>query len=149
MMSLWYLAHIAGFTMWLGGGLGAMMVGLQGKKEDPATQPLVVRMLNTIHRSIMLPGIILAVISGGYLSGAAARAGAPSAWLMLMQGCGLIAALLVLFVSLPTLSRLLRLSPTGDYATVYTALRRRQAMAGMIAGAMGILALLGGVLHKY
>jgi hypothetical protein len=148
-MSLWYLAHIGGFTLWLGGGLAAMMVGLQGKREDPSTQPLVVRMLNTIHRSIMLPGIILAVISGGYLSAPAARAGMPSAWLMLMQGAGVVAALLVLFVSLPTLSRLLRLSPTGDYATVYAALRRRQAMAGMIAGTLGVLALLGGVLHKY
>jgi hypothetical protein len=68
---------------------------------------------------------------------------------MLMQGAGVVAALLVLFVSLPTLSRLLRLSPTGDYATVYAALRRRQAMAGMIAGTLGVLALLGGVLHKY
>ena len=148
-MSIWYLAHIAGFTMWLGGGLAAMMVGLQGKREDPSAQPLVVRMLNIIHRAIMLPGIILADASGGSLSAAAARAGAPSAWLMLMQVCGVIAALLVLFVSLPTLSRLLRLSPVGDYATVYKALRRRQAMAGMIAGSLGILALLGGVLHKY
>lgn len=148
-MTIWHLAHIAGFTLWLGGGLAAMMVGLQGKREDPSAQPLVVRMLSRIHRVVMLPGIILAVASGGYLSVPAARAGAPSAWLMLMQAGGIIAALLVLFVSLPTLSRLLRLSPVGDYATVYTALRRRQAMAGMIAGGLGILALVGGVLHKY
>ncbi|MEO8637179.1 MAG: hypothetical protein ABI587_18025 [Gemmatimonadales bacterium] len=148
-MTLWHLAHIAGFTMWLGGGLAAMMVGLQGKREEVSALPLVVRMLSTIHRAIMLPGIILAVASGGYLSAPAARASAPSAWLMLMQGAGVIAALLVLFVSLPTLSRLRRLSPVGDFATVYTALRRRQMMAGMIAGTLGLLALLGGVMHKY
>ena len=47
-MSIWYLAHIAGFTMWLGGGLAAMMVGLQGKREDPSAQPLVVRMLRSL-----------------------------------------------------------------------------------------------------
>ncbi len=148
-MTLWHLAHVAGFTMWLGGGLAAMMVGLQSRREDTAAQPLVVRMLSIIHRAIMLPGIILAVGSGGYLSVAAARAAAPSAWLMLMQVGGVIAALLVLFVSLPTLGRLRRLSPVGDYDTVYTALRRRQAMAGMIAGVLGVLALLGGVLLRY
>lgn len=148
-MTLWHLAHIAGFTMWLGGGLAAMMVGLQSRREDIAAQPLVVRMLSIIHRVIMLPGIILAVGSGGYLSVPAARAATPSAWLMLMQVGGVIAALLVLFVSLPTLGRLRRLSPVGDYATVYTALRRRQAMAGMIAGILGLLSLLGGVFHRY
>lgn len=148
-MTLWHLAHIAGFTMWLGGGLGAMMVGLQGKREDPSAQPLVVRMLSRIHRFIMLPGIILAVGSGGYLSAPAARATAPTAWLMLMQVGGVIAAILVLFVSIPTLNRLLHLSPVGDFATVYKALRQRQATAGMIAGGLGVLALVGGVMHKF
>ena len=148
-MTLWHLAHIAGFTMWLGGGLGAMMVGLQGKREDPSAQPLVVRMLSRIHRFIMLPGIILAVGSGGYLSAPAARATAPTAWLMLMQVGGVIAAILVLFVSIPTLNRLLHLSPVGDFATVYKALRQRQATAGMIAGGLGVLSLVGGVMHKF
>ena len=44
-MTPWYLAHIAGFTLWLGGGLAAMTVGIRGRAEDRPTQAVVVRML--------------------------------------------------------------------------------------------------------
>lgn len=148
-MTLWYLAHIAGFTLWLGGGLAAMLIGLRGRAEDRPIQAVVVRFLGGIHRTLMLPGIVLTVLSGGYLSGPAAASAAPSSWLMLMQLAGVLAAILVLFVSLPTLGRLNRISPTGDTAPLFDALRKRQAVAGMIAGNLGLLALLGGVLYKY
>jgi Na+/proline symporter len=147
--TLWYLAHIAGFTLWLGGGLAGMLVGIRGRKEDRPTQAVIVRLLAGIHRTIMLPGIILTIVSGGALSIPAARAGDPTSWLMLMQVTGVIAGILVLFVSLPTLGRLTRIPPTGETGPVFDALRKRQAMAGMIAGMLGVLALLGGVLHKY
>jgi hypothetical protein len=68
---------------------------------------------------------------------------------MLMQGAGVVAGLLVLFVSLPAISRLERVAPTGETAARFDALRRRQAMSGMVAGILGALALLGGILHKY
>jgi hypothetical protein len=148
-MGFWYLAHIAGFTLWVGGGAAAMLVGIRGRQEDRAAQALVVRFLAGIHRTVMLPGIVLAVLSGGYLSAPAARTAQPTSWLMLMQITGVIAAILVLFVSLPTLARLIRISPTGETATIFDALRKRQAMSGMIAGILGLLSLIGGVLHKY
>jgi hypothetical protein len=97
----------------------------------------------------MLPGIVLNLASGVALSIPAARAAAPTAWLMLMQGTGIVAGLLVMFVSLPALARLERVPPTGDTAPRFDALRRRQAVSGMIAGIFGALALIGGVLHKY
>jgi uncharacterized membrane protein YbhN (UPF0104 family) len=149
MSGLLNLAHILGFTLWVGGGVGAMTVGIRGKQEDRAAQALVVRLLTAIHRMVMLPGIILTILSGGYLSIPAARAVSPSSWLMLMQISGVLAAILVLFVSLPTLSKLTRISPIGETAPVFDALRKRQAMAGMIAGALGLIALLSGVWHKY
>ena len=148
-MGFWHLAHIAGFTLWVGGGAAAMLIGIRGRREERAAQALVVRFLTGIHRTVMLPGIVLSVLSGGYLSAPAARTAAPTAWLMLMQITGVIAAILVLFVSLPTLARLTRISPTGETAPIFDALRKRQAMAGMIAGILGLLALIGGVLHKY
>jgi uncharacterized membrane protein len=148
-MGFWYLAHIAGFTLWVGGGAAAMLVGIRGRREDRATQPLVVRFLAGIHRTVMLPGIVLTVLSGGYLSAPAARTAAPTSWLMLMQITGVIAAILVLFVSLPTLARLNRVSPIGETAPIFDALRKRQAMSGMIAGILGLISLISGVLHKY
>ncbi|HTS88208.1 MAG TPA: DUF2269 family protein [Gemmatimonadales bacterium] len=148
-MTLWHLAHIVGFTLWLGGGLAGMFIGISGRREDRPNQALVVRMLTGIHRVVMLPGIVLTLASGVALSIPAAKLGSPSSWLMLMQICGVLAGLLVLFVSLPTLGRLSRLSPTGDTGRAFDALRKRQAMAGMIAGILGVLAMLGGVFFKY
>ncbi len=148
-MTLWYLAHIGGFTLWLGGGLAAMLIGIRGRAEDRPTQAVIVRMLGGIHRVVMFPGIVLTIISGGYLSPSAAAAGMPSSWLMAMQLSGVFAALLVLFVSLPTLGRLNRIAPTGDTALLFDALRKRQAMSGMIAGNLGLIALVAGVLLKH
>ena len=148
-MTFWHLAHIAGFILWVGGGVSAMTVGIRGKREDRASQALIVRLLAGIHRILMLPGIVLTVLSGGYLSIPAANGVAPSSWLMLMQITGVIAAILVLFVSLPTLSRLTRVSPVGETAPVFDGLRKRVATSGMVAGMLGLLALIGGVLHKF
>ena len=148
-MTIWHLAHVAGFVLWLGGGLAGMLVGIKGRAEDRPTQAVIVRLLAGIHRVVMFPGIILTVVSGGALSVQAANSGTPSSWLMLMQITGVIAAILVLFVSLPALGRLNRIPPTGDTAPRFDALRKRQAMSGMIAGMLGLIALIGGVLYKY
>ncbi len=148
-MTLWHLAHIAGFTLWLGGGLAAMVVGIRGRAEDRPTQAVVVRLLDAVHRQLLLPGIVLTLASGVYLSIPAARASAPSAWLIIMQATGLIAAILVLFVSLPSLARLTRLSPSGETGPLFDAFRKRQRIAGSIAGGLGLIALLAGVFHKY
>lgn len=148
-MTLWHLAHILGFTLWLGGGLAAMVVGIKGRSEDRPVQAVVVRLLHAIHRLLLLPGIALTLGSGVFLSIPAARATAPSAWLIVMQAAGVVAAILVLFVSLPSLARLTRLSPSGDTAPLFDAFRKRQRLAGSIAGGLGLIALLAGVLHKY
>jgi hypothetical protein len=148
-MTFWHLAHILGFTLWLGGGLAGMLVGIRGRAEDRPAQALIVRLVHGIHRVLMLPGIGLTIASGFYLSVPAAKAGMPSSWLMVMQLAGVIAALLVLFVSLPALGRLTRISPAGDTAPLFDALRRRGARAGMIAGGLGLLSLLAGVFHKF
>jgi hypothetical protein len=148
-MTIWYLAHIAGFTLWLGGGLAAMLVGIRGRREDRPTQAVIVRLLAAIHRVVMFPGIILAIASGGVLSPRAANNGQPSSWLILMQVAGVIAAILVLFVSMPTLSRLTRTAPTGETAPRFDSLRARLAASGAIAGTLGLIALISGVLHKY
>jgi hypothetical protein len=92
----------------------------------------------------------VAVASGLYLSSAAMKTNpSPSVWLILMQGAGVVAALLVFFVSLPTSARLSRINPVGEGATLFDALRKRQATVGSIAGTLGILALIGGVFNKY
>lgn len=148
-MALFYLAHILGFTLWLGGGLASMVLGLRSRTEERSALDALFRVQRGFQANLMLPGVLLTLASGIYLSLPAARAAAPSSWLMLMQGCGIFAALLYFFVVRPASLRMARISAVGEHAGLFDALRKRAATGGMIAGMLGLLALLGGVLHKY
>lgn len=148
-MALIYLAHIFGFVLWMGGGLASSVIGKRTMTEDRAHVDALVRSLRGIQGGLMLPGVILTLLSGLYLSMPRMQTGALTAWLMLMQGCGLLAALLFFFVVRPTSSRLSTLSAVGENAARFDALRKRAATAGMITGILGLLAMVGGVMHKY
>jgi hypothetical protein len=67
-------------------------------------------------------------------------------WLVIMQGAGVIAALLTLLITLPTATRLGRLDPTGEAARYFDELRQRQRIVASIAGAFGLVALLAGAM---
>ncbi len=148
-MGLYYLAHILGFTLWLGGGFASTVLGIRSRKEDRSALEVLLRLQRAFQANLMLPGILLTLFSGIYLSLPAARAAQPSSWLMVMQGCGLLAALLYFFVGRPTSARMMRISAFGETAPLFDALRNRAATVGMITGMLGLLALIGGVLHKY
>ena len=149
-MGLLVLLHIAGFALWMGAGFASMVIGISGRSEDRATQGAVARLQAQIQRRLIAPGAAVAVLSGVALTVRVMQTGVPpTAWLMLMQVTGLGAALLVFFVMLPTSSRLRRLDPTGQNGPAFDALRKRMAVAGSIAGTLGILALVGGVFSKY
>jgi hypothetical protein len=68
--------------------------------------------------------------------------------LMVMQGTGLVGAGITLMVSFPAVTRLSRLDPTGPHAPLFDALRRRARIAGIVAGALGVIALVSGVLLR-
>lgn len=148
-MALVYFAHIFGFVLWMGGGLSSSVLGKRAMTEDRAHVDALVRTLHGIQRNLMLPGVILTLASGLYLSMPRMQTGALTAWLMLMQGCGIVAALLFFFVVRPATSRLAAMSAVGEQASRFDALRKRAAMGGMIAGILGMLAMVGGVMHKY
>ena len=149
MIPFMLILHLLGIVLWLGGAIGAMTAGMRARAEDRRVQGAVARIQAAMHRTVIAPGVLLTVISGVYLSFPAMEGGAPSGWLMVMQGAGLAAALLVLFVSLPTTSRLARVDPTGQNAAAFDAVRKRQAMVGSIAGTLGLLALVAGVLVRF
>jgi predicted integral membrane protein DUF2269 len=147
--SLLHFGHMLGFVLWLGGGLSSMVFGIRGRSEDRYIQGAVARLQATLHRRLIIPGVILVVLSGIWLSVPAAKTSEPSAWLMVMQAGGMIGALLMLFVASPTVHRLARIEPVGETSAVFDALRKRLAIAGTIAGILALLSLVAGVLHKY
>ena len=94
-MRIWVLLHIGGFVFWMGGAFASMLIGIRGRSEDRATQAAVTRLQAALLRNLVAPGAAVAVASGLYLSALTMKANpTPSVWLILMQGAGIIAALL-------------------------------------------------------
>jgi hypothetical protein len=146
----WILLHIVGFTLWIGGALAIMVAGIAGRSEDRAGLGTVVRTQAAVQKILVAPGALLAVLSGVMLtfSVTTLRGGEPgfNFWLVLMQGAGIVGALLVLMVGLPTAARLARLDPEGPGAAYFDELRQRQRVVGSVAGVLALAALVGGAM---
>jgi hypothetical protein len=88
----------------------------------------------------VLSGLILTFrLSGGDFAGF-------TIWLVIMQGAGLVAALITLLIGLPTAARLGRLDPSGEGARYFDELRSRQRIVASIAGTLGLVALFAGAM---
>jgi hypothetical protein len=153
MLRFWLFLHLLGFTMWIGGGLAAMVAGIAAKRERREVLGAVARAQAAAHKAIIAPGALLAVLSGLILtfsvtgrSGAMMSVNTP---LMVMQGAGLLGALLVLLVGLPTAAKLARLDPTGQGAAFFDELRQRQRIVGSVSGTLALVALVAGALVRY
>ncbi len=148
MTRAWLFLHLLGFTMWLGGAIAAMIMGIAAKREDRHGLGAVVRAQAALMKRAIAPGALLAVLSGIILTFRISGADLPgfSIWLMLMQGAGLVAALLTLLIALPTAGKLSRLDPAGENARYFDELRQRQRIVGSISGILGLVALLSGAM---
>ncbi|HWB42183.1 MAG TPA: hypothetical protein VG500_13030 [Gemmatimonadales bacterium] len=150
MIRLWLVLHIIGFTLWIGGALAAMVAGIASRREDRAGLGAVVRSQAAVQKILVAPGALLSVLSGLMLTFAVTslRGGEHgfNVWLVLMQGTGLIGALLVLLVGLPTAAKLARIDPLGPGAAYFDELRQRQRVVGSVAGVFALAALVGGAM---
>ena len=148
MIRLWLFLHLLGFTLWLGGAIAAMIMGIAAKREDRHGLGAVVRAQASLMKVAIAPGAILAVLSGLILTFRLGGADLPgfSIWLIIMQGTGIVAALLTLLISLPTAAKLSRLDPLGEAAGYFDELRQRQRIVASISGTFGLVALFAGAM---
>jgi hypothetical protein len=150
MIRLWIFLHLIGFTFWIGGGIAAMVAGIAARGEDRAGLGAVVRSQAALHQILVAPGALVTVLSGLMLTFAmTGREGGAigfNLWLALMQGAGIVGALIVLMVALPTAARLARIDPLGPNAAYFDELRQRQRISGSIAGVFALTALVGGAM---
>jgi hypothetical protein len=148
MIQFWLFLHLLGFTMWLGGGLATMVAGMSAKREDRPGLGAVVRAQAAVHKTIIAPGAILVVLSGLILtfsvSGRTGELVGFNVWLLVMQGAGLVGALIVLLIGLPTAAKLARLDPMGQGAAFFDELRQRQRIVASVAGVLALVALVAG-----
>jgi hypothetical protein len=151
MIRVWLLLHLLGFTMWLGGGLASMVAGIATKQENRGALGGVIRAQTALQKILIAPGALLTVLSGLFLTFAVSgRAGFVgfNSWLMVMQGAGILAALLTLLIGLPTASKLGRLDPAGPHAGYVDELRQRQRIVASVSGTLGLLALVAGAMIR-
>ena len=153
MMEFWLFLHLLGFTLWLGGGFAAMLAGIAGKREDRQGLGTVARLQAAFHRVLVAPGALLTVLSGLILTfsvtGRTGELVGFSVWLVVMQGTGIVGALLALMVGLPTATRLARLDPGGPNSAFFDELRQRQRVVSSIAGGLALVALVAGAMYRY
>jgi hypothetical protein len=147
---LWLFLHLLGFTLWLGGAIAAMIMGIAAKREDRHGLGAVVRAQASVMKVAIAPGALITVLSGLILTFSATavlnEVAGFNIWLLTMQGAGLIAALLTLLISLPTAAKLSRLDPVGEAAGYFDELRQRQRIVGSISGTFGLVALFAGAM---
>lgn len=147
MNRVWTFLHLLGFTMWLGGAIASMVVGVAARQEERGGLGAVVRAQTKLTKVSIAPGALLTVLSGIILTfQLGSELAGISVWLLVMQIAGLIAALITLFIALPTAARLGRLDPTGEAARYFDELRARQRIVASIAGTFGLVALLAGAM---
>jgi hypothetical protein len=148
MIQFWLFLHLLGFTMWLGGGLASMVAGIAAKREDRAGLGAIARAQAAVHKAIIAPGAILVVLSGLILtfsvSGRTGELVGFNVWLVVMQGTGLVGALIVLLIGLPTAAKLARLDPLGQGAAFFDELRQRQSIVASVSGTLALVALVAG-----
>ncbi len=150
MSRAWLFLHLLGFTLWLGGAIASMIIGIAAKREDRSGLAAVVRSQSALTKVAIAPGALLTVLSGIILTFQLSGGDLAgfSMWLVIMQGAGVIAALLTLLITLPTATRLARLDPTGEAARYFDELRQRQRIVASIAGTFGLVALLAGAMLR-
>lgn len=152
MRHLLLFVHLLGFIMWMGGGYAAISLGLLMRRLPRNELAMPVMVQGRLMRELILPGAVLATITGIMLTlslyGSATSVQGYPGGLMAMQGAGMLGAVLVLIVGVPTGARIARLDPVGEHAPLFDALQRKAAVTGVISGALALIALIGGVLMR-
>ena len=151
MIKLMLLLHVLGFVLWMGGAFAIMVSSMAGRKEERSALGSLVRAQAAIAGAMVGPGAGVTVATGLILTfkmyGTAQPA--PSGWIMIMQGAGLVAGIITLAFTIPATGRLRRMDPVGPQAATFDALRARQRVVASISGLLALIALLGGVMARF
>ncbi|MGH7644158.1 MAG: hypothetical protein ACREMR_01095 [Gemmatimonadales bacterium] len=149
MRGLWLLIHLLGVTLWLGGGIATMVAGVTAKRWPPDERLAAYRLTSAIQRILVGPGAIAVVLSGLVLSVNVMKAATVPGTLLVMMAAGLLGALVVVGLSVPTAARLgrLDLDPRGELPEAFAGLRRRQVWAASLGGGLGMVALIAATIR--
>ncbi len=153
-MLLLRFGHFLGMALWIGGAVAAMFMAASLRDGDSELRANAAFVLSRMHAYLIAPGAVITVATGVLLTMAFTSQGRSdfliSPGMVIMQIAGIGAAVLALFVGVPTANQLATvLSATeGEPPPLAHRLRKRQAVVSSIAGTLAFAALFFGVVLR-
>jgi hypothetical protein len=148
-VSLVVFAHLLGCAMWIGGWMAGVVFTSSVADEPPQVRAGVFRIVGRLHTMVIGFGALLVVGTGVVLvmnmdaGGWGALIQDAKLWVMVLSG--LVGGLLVIFVGLPTATRVAALAvvtKTGGLPPALETYRKRLDLVSAIAGGLAVVALL-------
>jgi uncharacterized membrane protein len=147
-------AHFMGISVWIGGALAALIIAAALRDADSPSQSFARFALSRIHGWLIAPGAVVSVLSGALLTMSLTQRGMSSViarpGMMVMLAAGVLAAVLAVFVSVPTANQLAILysRPEGGASLLAKRLHKRQAVVSTLAGVLVLVAMYFGVVVR-
>lgn len=144
------ILHFVGFVIWIGGAIGTLVADGVLQRMDRSLWGGVAEVHAAIYRTLIGPGSMLTVITGFILTmqSYGQMSLTVGHWLGVMQGVGILAALVTLLGAMPAAFRLGRLEPVGAAAGAFDKARRRLFVFGWTGSLLSLVALLAGALYR-
>lgn len=147
-------AHFLGVALWVGGAISAFTIARVITTGPEGNRNILIAVLARIHGYVIGPGAVLTVLTGLLLTMSLAQSGAGDLLahpgMVVMQSAGIVAAILAIFVAVPTANRIARLAATENVASArqIAGLRNRQAIVSSISGVLALVALFAATLTR-
>ena len=147
-MLLMRFAHVLAMAVWIGGLFAGLVIAGQGRTQTGLARQSSYGLLGKVYSIVIGPAVLITIVTGIALTmsmaqrvGSAAM-GHPRVWVM--QAAGLLAAVLALFVELPSASSLARLAGSldeGATSPAFERLQRRLSMVTQLVAALFVVAI--------
>jgi len=141
--------HVLGCTMWIGGEFAGMVIAYSAREETPQVRAGAFRLISRLYTMVIGFGALMVLGTGVLLTMSLYSGGlgdlvqAAKLWVMILAGTA--AGLLVLFVGMPTASRMGALavaSQQGELPSGFEVYRKRQAVISKLSVGLAVTALL-------
>jgi len=137
--------HVITSSIWLGASLTFMVFGPAAKKVPLAQWAFTWITLGKVQRILVAPSAAVSTVTGIVLTMALAKAEADmggATWLMLMQGFGLVAAILTIGFATPLINRLAALAERSlEKNAVEPAAERVRRLIATVSSIAGVMIL--------
>ena len=144
--------HAAGYAVWLGASLTFMVFGPAARRAPLAAWAHTWITLAKVQRTLVAPAAAVSTVTGILLTMALVKSRfdvGSAMWLMVMQGFGLVAAIITVAFATPLANRMARLAERsvekGEMDPAAEKVRKALALTSSISGAMMLVALYFGV----